>query len=750
MLDLVFKRFNSTTGIVFVSSVIRHLSISRVVLLPILLLFVVVLEGQSLSYTIAPPTALIGKVYTKEDSVGSTNLEKAGTKEDSVRILNLLSHELNSSNPEKAKQYAREAIKIAARVGFMDGLAKAHNGLGVAFNNEGLEPDSALYHFNIFYQLLLQMGDTLGALGAQNNMAVVYRKMGDLNKAIEIYQSILSSSVQKNDLPGMARYNNNLGNAYEAQGHYSSALECYTESRRIYEQLDKKYEIAVSNFNIAMIYDRLGRHNDALHLIRKYLQYCIDNNNKPGVASAYNNIGTNHYRRQSYDSAAYYYQKSLLISQEIGDFNGLAITYDNLSAVLIKSKSQYDSAFAYVERSIRIHEHGKDSIGLASAYTHLGSIQMNIGAYDKAIESYLKANAILQGFESPSHKLEVLRELSNAYEHINEPVKALEYAHQLQSLEDSMSSRINSAFRQEITLNETRHRAAILSLQVKKRNIVIWALSVGFLLMLGLLFAIMQANRQRHKRMEEEGLRLKAEQIGLKRKHELDKLLKDQELKSIGQVLEAQENERKRIAQDLHDRLGSMLSMIKVHFLNTEENIHDLQERNQEEYDRAINLLDEACEEVRRISHNLVSGVLKNFGLSAALEELKDALQNIGKLDVEVIIHNMDERLNYDSEVNVYRIIQECVNNVLRHANATYVGIQVIRDNNKLKAMVEDNGVGFDPELLNGKKGIGLKNIQSRVVRLKGTFKLDSTPGKGTTIIVTTPIPRLHDTSSNS
>ena len=199
-------------------------------------------------------------------------------------------------------------------------------------------------------------------------------------------------------------------------------------------------------------------------------------------------------------------------------------------------------------------------------------------------------------------------------------------------------------------------------------------------------------------------------------------------------MLEVQESERKRIASDLHDRLGSMLSTVKLYFGSVEEQIEKMKEQNKEHYNKANLLLDEACEEVRKISHDLISGELLKFGLLPALTQLCKTIEGANKLKINLLFFGMDNRLDNSVEIPVYRIIQELINNILKHSKATDVTIQLNKTENNLNVVVEDNGIGFD--IASVKNGMGLKNIETRVNKFNGKLYVDSGKDKGTTTII--------------
>jgi signal transduction histidine kinase len=195
--------------------------------------------------------------------------------------------------------------------------------------------------------------------------------------------------------------------------------------------------------------------------------------------------------------------------------------------------------------------------------------------------------------------------------------------------------------------------------------------------------------------------------------------------------METQELERKRIAEDIHDSLGHLLSTVKL-------NLQTLK-GGEQQITTSLNLLNQASEEIRNITFNLMPRTLEEGGLVPALNELASKVTASGVLKVNLHIHDIDKFiLEKQSQFNIYRIIQEAVNNILKHANASEINIQMIGQEDHITIMIEDDGKGFTP----GEKsaGRGLKNIVTRSLWLKGSLNIDSTPGKGTTITTEIPV----------
>ncbi|MDU0371746.1 sensor histidine kinase [Hymenobacter endophyticus] len=219
---------------------------------------------------------------------------------------------------------------------------------------------------------------------------------------------------------------------------------------------------------------------------------------------------------------------------------------------------------------------------------------------------------------------------------------------------------------------------------------------------------------------------------------EVQELHESAQQQALEAALLAQEEERRRIAADLHDGVGTTLAIVKLH-LNT-LNQPDLTEE-------ASLLLDQAINEVRRISRNLLPAALQKFGLSFALEALARTMPADGPTHVVVEQVGTPRRLEPKHELIVYRVVQELLGNGLRHAHASQIHIIVEYGSDQMSLQYSDNGIGFDPTVseqqpLPGiRTGLGLTNLRSRVGVLRGTLRHESAPGQGTKVWISLPLP---------
>jgi signal transduction histidine kinase len=198
------------------------------------------------------------------------------------------------------------------------------------------------------------------------------------------------------------------------------------------------------------------------------------------------------------------------------------------------------------------------------------------------------------------------------------------------------------------------------------------------------------------------------------------------------EVIEAEEKERSRIAQELHDGLGQLLSTARLNVAGLEDAVSA---EDKAGVDRSLKIIDDACVEVRSISHNMMPSALIRLGLIPAINELVNNVNSAKGIKID-FTSNVETSLGKSLDITIYRIVQEILNNMIRHAKADYINMSIERTDDNLKISMKDNGVGFNAEELKNSKGIGWKNILSRVSMLDGDIKLDSELQKGTTVFV--------------
>jgi signal transduction histidine kinase len=503
--------------------------------------------------------------------------------------------------------------------------------------------------------------------------------------------------------------------------------------------------------NLGNIYLYHGEYNKALLEYNKALAIL---NEYPGKristrASLLTNMGICFKANHEPDTALVYYEKALEIRKKIGPSRSVSGLYDNIGN-LLKSRGEYDNALSYYNKALAIRKKGAGARDLASSYGNIGLLYVTTNENKKAISYLNKALEISRNMHFVEISINCKQGLSEAYKNMGNYKYALEYYVEYQELNDSIHSlkleeKLND-YKQKYEsekkdrlierLEEDKKLADALDKRQKvineKQRMMMNGLGGIALLLLVILFIL-----QRYFKMKRESDRKLFEKTEQLNQQKTLELMKELEMSSFKSFIEGQEKERTRIAGDLHDRLGSLLSTVRLHFDSLDDALSENPEAKQS-HEFALKLLDSSVQEVRAVSRNLTKGVLTQFGLIAAVENMRDAINAAGKIQMEVLSSGVTSRLNPNVEINLFRVIQELITNVIRHAQTNEVFVQFNGAGNHFGVIVEDHGIGFDKNNIES-NGIGMSNLKSRIQAVGGSFDIDSIIGQGTTIIIDVP-----------
>lgn len=247
-------------------------------------------------------------------------------------------------------------------------------------------------------------------------------------------------------------------------------------------------------------------------------------------------------------------------------------------------------------------------------------------------------------------------------------------------------------------------------------NEIFFFMAIGILIMVALAMAfVLFANFSQKKLLQEKNQR---QELQIQHQQEL-----------LSGTLMAQEQERRRIAKDLHDEVGSNLNVLHLNLHRLKKTVNASQESTGT-FDEISGLIAQTIETTRRISHDLLPPTLESFGLQAALKELSEAYNRAGSVQIHLEFTSQTRIPDPKIEINLFRIVQELVSNSIKHGNAPNIWIQLDVQPGKILLRYRDDGSGFQPEYVK-RTGLGLKNLESRISMINGKWKLDSEPGKG-------------------
>jgi signal transduction histidine kinase len=336
---------------------------------------------------------------------------------------------------------------------------------------------------------------------------------------------------------------------------------------------------------------------------------------------------------------------------------------------------------------------------------------------------------LAERLESNFEMKDLLLKASELAEKTGNYKEALNYRKQYEVLNDTIVGEKSKANinlleakfeteKKESRITQLEAEKQIQHLRLRQKSILNYAL-IGASLALLLLSYLVYRN-YRHKQALQQ--------------RRITELEREKQLTATEAVLKGEEQERTRLAKDLHDGLGGMLSGIKYAFQNMKENLIMTPE-NLQSFERSMDMLDSSIKEMRRVAHNMMPESLVKFGLDTALKDFCTEIGSSGAVQINYQSIGLNQgQLEKTAAIAVYRIVQELIGNILKHASAKNALVQVAKNNGHLTITVEDDGKGFDTTQLQTAKGIGWNNIQNRVDFLKGSLTIDSIPEKGTSV----------------
>lgn len=519
------------------------------------------------------------------------------------------------------------------------------------------------------------------------------------------------------------------------------AFEYFTRSLEYYKFVEDDEQIFEVERMIALRSLEAGLYSEAVETLEKMLLNYRKTGNKEmlthlfmDLASAYNGTGDT-------EQALNYQKKAISLNREVGN--------EELSVKLLMTQvdsyvalSELDSATilinSIVERSIKL----EDSEIKCKVLNKQGNIRNLQNRHLGALESFSLAGDLCGAKPYDRNRLELYDGLSRTYKRLKDFKSAFLYSEKYAALNDSIlnNDRVNTMnnLSYKFKVKEKNKELRVLELENdyalernKQQLRALWVLGIGLGLLLALLYYIIRFYNQRIK--ANSIINTQKEEINSQRIKNLEDEIK---INSMQSMIEGQEIERERIAKDLHDSLGGVLSTIKLQFDSVQSKVKKVS--NVDEYQKAHKLIDAAVDEVRSISQNLQPSSLENLGLIAAINDLINRFAGEKNPEIDFQYYSFPEKINKMVSLSIYRIVQELLHNASKHSKADEIMIQLTRDDDEIVVHFEDDGIGFDPGNTR-KGGMGMENIRSRVNYLKGSMSIDSQEGEGSSFVIHIP-----------
>ena len=632
---------------------------------------------------------LLGKLRNFEKEKGE-NVDEV----QKVDVLCLLSKAYDGIDSTKTFDLVQEALSLSERIGYAQGFVDANFAYGRALIY--IDPKEAATYLErgkLMAEKLMKKDSSrsLTKLWADGtyNLGLTEGYLGSDQKELEITALVIPAVERLGDTHFLANIHTNLGSKHMDLGDFKKAYPSLIKGRKLYKKLNQPQEATFNLIQLAMDYEGL----DSLGRMKKTLDEA------KLLLDAYPN---------GFDIFNFGLQESQYFLR-VGQPQEALKTLGKI-AYLVENDTGSVQYGILMQRYANIYEEMKD-------YTNATTYITKYLDHSKAMG---RDKGIFNGLFKRSEYFASSNNFKNAYKDL------------LQATEiyDSLETQNTRARLEEVNLKfETAEKEKeILALKVKNEEKKSQSYLLGVLASVLALFLFLgyygYTNKMRKARIKER-----------KQQDEVDSLKQEQQNKIFSAMIAGQEKERKRLAIDLHDGLGGRLSGISMNLSKLDKD--EPKKYPKKQLQKVMKDLNDSLTELRSIARNMMPETLVKFGLEAAL---KDYCSSMTRSDTQVTLqfYGTDKGIDINQQVTMYRVIQELINNAIKHAKATEVLVQYMREGNQVDITVEDNGIGFDKSknLKQESSGMGLSNLETRVAYLKGNIDFESEENEGTTVNV--------------
>lgn len=588
--------------------------------------------------------------------------------------------------------------------------------------------------------LTFSISDTLYKAEASRLAGIIYYRIGFFNDAFLWFDKAINSTNQINNSKAeliRAKALSNKGELFYQGGDFKEALNCYLEAEKLY-YINNKIDGLITIYSaMGSLYDKILQPEKREQINDKAFSLVEFTNDTVSKIKAYTAKANNLSNENKFQEAIQYYQITLVLAQNIHNkslehvaFYDLGFTYSRME--------DYQKAIEMYGKSLDAAKQAGNLIDTGDALYKLGLMYYYSKNLEKSREILAEAMKIADLINSNILRRNIYDVLYSVEETDNNFKKAYEYLNKYVDVEFEIFSEedqrqvnfLKAAFdteKREFQITKLEAEKEIQKLKLNKQRWFIFSLLM--ILLFVLLFTVFIIRHNLYKQKLSEKQKLLGEQ-------KISELEKEQQLLVAKTLLQGEEKERTRIATDLHDGLGGLLSGVKINLSHMKESAY-LTEEQVSLFNEVLLRIDTSMMELRRIAHNMTPETLYNYGLKIAFYDFCIGVSSKGSPEITFNFFGEEIRLSRELELSFYRIGQELINNAIKHAGASVINLQLFGEKNRIALQVFDNGCGFEPDKVkNSSKGQGLLNIKNRVSAFGGKFEINSQPGQGTEIFI--------------
>lgn len=597
-------------------------------------------------------------------------------------------------------QLYQTAFFQSKQIGYLDGIVRSLTGLGLSYMDKG-DYNKSLFTYKLAKPYCEEASKTNGRPIAvlYNNIAALYGNRGILDTSVMYYYKSLEEINKRNvkDTTLLILIYSNLGGKLASIQQFSQANFYIQKGETIARMTGNKPMLAKIYLDKTLIYGPQEQYDSLRYFANLALEVFKEYPDPATQISALCNIAQSYLKQDNLHKAEQYY-----ISALSNDINASRIqrapVYSGLGECYLQLKD-YPKAEKYFLEMLHITQQANTVKGVAKCYKSLVEVYTQMGNYKAAQQYRNKYDNLIDSTEN-AEKLKLLSELESKYR---------------------IAEKDKDIAEKQLLLKQKEN-------EIKQKNILLGSVAGGTLLLMALFVSLYRTKK--HK-----------ENLGTVR------LEKERELTQLRATMKGEEKERIRIARELHDG-------IMVRFSSVQMNLSALIERSEtgetEKLNDILSQLEEATKELRKSAHNLMPDMLLQEGLGEAAHYFCKTLQRSTGIEIDFQQYGCLPPIAREYELMAYRMIQELLQNVLKHAKATAVLVQLNCQPHMISIVVEDNGAGFDTHYRNRHTGIGLHSIEERVRSLHGNLSVSSNPGEGTSVYIELDTQYLQQNNSET
>jgi signal transduction histidine kinase len=568
-------------------------------------------------------------------------------------------------------------------------------------------PDSSLNYATRALLLSEEAGSKEGMINSLNNIGHYYNIKADAEKSLEYFNQSISIAREIGNKQLEAYCLNFIARVQFSLVNYPGAIDYYLQSLVLREQLADSSGIALIHGNLGNLYRTTKDYESAEKHLLKALELNISFGDTSRFLTDYLNLGVLSHNMNKLDKAREYNEKGIFFAEKMNDLSALSIILGNY-AMVFADQGDFPKALDYLGRSLKLKEEViRKPASTVHAYAKYQQLYLDYDFYQKSIDSGEKTMELLASYPNRDMEQKVLKRLAEAHSALGYYKEGYQYMLKSEAVKDSVFDQeksrqvkqLNAIYetnKKDLKITQQEGEIKLISAASLFKTRLAWAIAIGMLLLFGSVYLY---------RSRKYVLNANAMQERFSR-----------------QLLSSHEEERKRISRDLHDSVGQSLILIKNKVALNQD-------------DTTATMISKALEEVRTISKALHPAVLDRLGLTASIKKLVNDVDEVTDIFFTEEIDTIDNIFSREHELQIYRIVQEALNNMIKHAQTESALVRVTLEERKVTVTVQDYGVGFDltekPETIHS---LGMKTLKERTQMVGGKILIESTKGKGTSV----------------